>query len=73
MGFNSGFKGLIFLNRDCFLTIDHITLGVAVRELSRRCGEREVVIYVRGSYFICMLCYFDYGVVRVLANRLHDK
>ena len=50
-----------------------ITLGVAVRELARQYGERQVVIYVRGSYFICMLCYFDYGVVRVLANRLRDK
>lgn len=50
-----------------------ITLGVAVRELSRQYGERHVLIYVRGSYFICMLCYFDYEVVRVLANRLLDK
>jgi len=46
---------------------------VAVRELSREYGERQVVIYVRGTYFICMLCYFDYGVVCVLANRLRDK
>jgi len=50
-----------------------VTLSVTVRELSRQYGERQVVIYVRGSYFTYMLCYFDYGVVRVLANRLRDK
>lgn len=50
-----------------------IAVDVSVRELSRQYGERQVVIYVRGSYFICMLCCVDYGVVRVLANRLRDK
>ena len=50
-----------------------ITLGVALRELGGQYGERQFVIYVRGSYFICELCYYDNGVVRVLANRLRDK
>jgi hypothetical protein len=50
-----------------------ITLGVSVPELSRQYGERQVVIYVHGYYFVCTLCDFDYRVVRVLVNRTRDK